>query len=443
MILTISDSAISDISMSNSDRLKDISELRPIPILRGTLRVQNGNSWVFDGNWGMTPESYDDGVMSPFKYSGRKETSEVLLDHYHPAFLRSATSPDLPPCVNPEISHPVYFSLRARNINLPSACTFNGYFVMKLQGNKQMKVEESNVKFVFSVLDETTMEVTATGENKFGVFDLTGYYDIITGDVLCQKNYRPVPIQHAQKEKKSKPSTLKRPSAALPSTTLTQVVQSASRSVAEFKKNEALSVSDLDSMNGSDQVLGRSTRKRKAPPKELGSDSEVSPTMKICLGIVKKMMQHKWSAPFNIPVDPGVLGLPDYFHVVKQPRDFGSIKEAIESGECSSVEGFTTDMRLVFFNAKLYNKAGSDIHIMAEAISKAFESALKLSQTALRKLDQGTGGGPRTPVVSTSSSRTRQARTPSGDDLAGHQSVHETRPYQRFVQPYSRVCLNA
>ena len=46
-----------------------------------------------------------------------------------------------------------------------------------------------------------------------------------------------------------------------------------------------------------------------------------------CLEVLKVLQSHQHGWVFNTPVDPVELGLPDYFHVVKQPMDLGSIKK--------------------------------------------------------------------------------------------------------------------
>jgi len=43
-----------------------------------------------------------------------------------------------------------------------------------------------------------------------------------------------------------------------------------------------------------------------------------------CQAILKGTMAGKVAAPFNTPVDPVALNLPDYFQVVKKPMDLGA-----------------------------------------------------------------------------------------------------------------------
>ncbi|KAI3770973.1 hypothetical protein L6452_02121 [Arctium lappa] len=45
-----------------------------------------------------------------------------------------------------------------------------------------------------------------------------------------------------------------------------------------------------------------------------------------------KIMKMDAAEPFNVPVNPVVLGIPDYFDVIKTPMDFGTICSNLESG---------------------------------------------------------------------------------------------------------------
>ncbi|KAK9833054.1 hypothetical protein WJX74_005940 [Apatococcus lobatus] len=80
-------------------------------------------------------------------------------------------------------------------------------------------------------------------------------------------------------------------------------------------------------------------------------------------------MRHRHSKTlFNQPVNPEKLGLPDYFEIVKQPQDFGSILTrlhgSLERGSKSrsyrSAEEVHKEVLLVFDNCKAYNRREQD-----------------------------------------------------------------------------------
>ena len=47
--------------------------------------------------------------------------------------------------------------------------------------------------------------------------------------------------------------------------------------------------------------------------------------MRKCYLVIRKMIRLSDAAPFNTPVDPVRLGIPDYFNIIKQPMDFSTI----------------------------------------------------------------------------------------------------------------------
>ncbi|CAH1450690.1 unnamed protein product [Lactuca virosa] len=50
------------------------------------------------------------------------------------------------------------------------------------------------------------------------------------------------------------------------------------------------------------------------------------------LEVIKKIMKMDAAEPFNAPVNPVALGIPDYFDVIKTPMDFGTICSNLEKG---------------------------------------------------------------------------------------------------------------
>lgn len=71
--------------------------------------------------------------------------------------------------------------------------------------------------------------------------------------------------------------------------------------------------------------------------------------------------------------DPDELGIPDYFDVIDDPMDFGTIQTRLRTEFYGSQDEFPSDMRLVFDNAKPYNPEGDDVWIAANTLSELFE----------------------------------------------------------------------
>lgn len=69
------------------------------------------------------------------------------------------------------------------------------------------------------------------------------------------------------------------------------------------------------------------------------------------------------AGPFLVPVDPVKLNIPDYFDIIKQPMDLGTIKKQLAANEIRSREEFVEKVRLVFDNAVLYNKPYDEVYL--------------------------------------------------------------------------------
>ncbi|KAL0441942.1 UNVERIFIED_CONTAM: Transcription factor GTE10 [Sesamum radiatum] len=99
--------------------------------------------------------------------------------------------------------------------------------------------------------------------------------------------------------------------------------------------------------------------------------------MKQCEALLTRLMTHQHAWIFSEPVDIVKHKIPDYFNVIKHPMDLGTVKKKLLSGQYSSPMGFAADVRLTFKNALTYNPAGHDVHVMAEVMSKYFETRWK------------------------------------------------------------------
>ena len=79
--------------------------------------------------------------------------------------------------------------------------------------------------------------------------------------------------------------------------------------------------------------------------------------------------QHGW--PFHVPVDSVNLGLPDYFKIIKQPMDMGTVKKRLENNYYWCSQECIEDLNLMFKNCYLYNKPGEvRIHVFFSFLQK-------------------------------------------------------------------------
>ncbi|KAL7212668.1 hypothetical protein ACSBR2_015365 [Camellia fascicularis] len=93
-----------------------------------------------------------------------------------------------------------------------------------------------------------------------------------------------------------------------------------------------------------------------------------------CSSILKQLMTHPSGWVFNHPVDPVKLNIPDYFSVISEPMDLGTIKSKLTNNKYCSVEEFAADVRLTFSNAMVYNPPANEVHLMAKKLNNIFNT---------------------------------------------------------------------
>jgi hypothetical protein len=92
--------------------------------------------------------------------------------------------------------------------------------------------------------------------------------------------------------------------------------------------------------------------------------------------LLKALLKHEFSWPFQKPVNTTKLHLPDYHKIVKYPMDLGTIKKRLETNYYYSAKECITDLNMMFTDCYLYNKPGEDVVIMGAALEKAFYEKL-------------------------------------------------------------------
>jgi hypothetical protein len=90
----------------------------------------------------------------------------------------------------------------------------------------------------------------------------------------------------------------------------------------------------------------------------------------------KRMLNTLWKQNqawiFHEPVDPKKLNIPDYLDIIKQPMDFGTIKNKLNSNQYLKFGEFLYDVNLVFENCIQYNGENSQVSIMCKGVREEF-----------------------------------------------------------------------
>lgn len=79
-----------------------------------------------------------------------------------------------------------------------------------------------------------------------------------------------------------------------------------------------------------------------------------------------QISQHRNGNIFHNPIKSSEA--PDYHEIIKRPMDLKTIKARIKDGVTTSSLEFQRDVYLMFANAMMYNRPGSDIFQMAEEV---------------------------------------------------------------------------
>ncbi|KAL6857127.1 hypothetical protein ACP4OV_018509 [Aristida adscensionis] len=127
------------------------------------------------------------------------------------------------------------------------------------------------------------------------------------------------------------------------------------------EKKESEDVVEVRSSPESEEK--QSTPKRQRDDKELAAALEA----------IKKVMKMDAAEPFNTPVDPVALGIPDYFDIIDTPMDFGTICQDLERGnKYMNSEDVYKDVQFIWDNCTKYNSKGDYIIELMKRVKKAF-----------------------------------------------------------------------
>ena len=76
--------------------------------------------------------------------------------------------------------------------------------------------------------------------------------------------------------------------------------------------------------------------------------------------------------PFRDKVDPERDGAKDYYEIIKNPMDLTTLRRKLIAGDYKTIEEWSTDVNLIFKNARLYNEEGSLIDLVAREMEQWF-----------------------------------------------------------------------
>lgn len=94
---------------------------------------------------------------------------------------------------------------------------------------------------------------------------------------------------------------------------------------------------------------------------------------KVCMRMLKKLNEGQDAWIFKDPVDEKKLGIADYFTIIKNPMDFGTMREKLKNHEYLCIEDFVRDIHLTFSNCMKYNGVESRVGEMCRNVQHDFK----------------------------------------------------------------------
>ncbi|CAO2828587.1 unnamed protein product [Amaranthus hypochondriacus] len=152
------------------------------------------------------------------------------------------------------------------------------------------------------------------------------------------------------------------------------VVSSKSSSPQDGKENVG---NGSRSGNGSGNGNGKSPEEKKIEEQEQKLPRRESKLNKqeleASLEVIKKIMKMDAAEPFNVPVNPVELGIPDYFDVIDTPMDFGTVRSNLENGtKYMDSEDVYKDVQYIWDNCFKYNSKGDYVVDLMKRVKKNF-----------------------------------------------------------------------
>lgn len=121
-----------------------------------------------------------------------------------------------------------------------------------------------------------------------------------------------------------------------------------------------------------------------SPPQQALQPVLMTPAeRKWCNQTIKALKKHKRAVAFLEPVNPVLFNIPDYFDIVKQPMDLGTVERKLLNDEYPTVEAFKADIQLIFYNCYLYNHSGDPVSLDAKKLEEQYHKLCKKEPSVL------------------------------------------------------------
>lgn len=202
--------------------------------------------------------------------------------------------------------------------------------------------------------------------------------------VPVKSHKAPPMVMEGETEVKELISPTATPTLSKETTNIPQLDQNASVPSVPVKEESPLASEKPSEVQSSHQE----SEHEQHPDPAAGVEPKISPALakeqlKYCATVLKGLKRHPQSPPFQQPVDPVALNIPDYFTVIKEPMDLSTITKKLESGEYKDADAFIADVRLMLNNCFTYNHPDSQVAKMGRSLEKYFSTSIGKMPTTL------------------------------------------------------------
>ncbi|CAM6016746.1 unnamed protein product [Sphagnum balticum] len=183
-----------------------------------------------------------------------------------------------------------------------------------------------------------------------------------------------------------------------PEHTTTATLSTATTSSATIKNRDSttpLKKRKFKALVGGDGVLVAETKKERPANGELvaavsnsvaatglsvhAQPAQATPSKKVLEAVLEKLKKKDTYGVFSEPVDSSLV--PDYYDVIKEPMDFGTMRRKIIKGAYVTLSLFEKDILLICSNAMRYNAPDTVYYKQARSIQNAARKALDVVAT--------------------------------------------------------------
>ncbi|CAI4037834.1 hypothetical protein SMKI_04G1680 [Saccharomyces mikatae IFO 1815] len=190
------------------------------------------------------------------------------------------------------------------------------------------------------------------------------------------------------------------PVSALKKTSRSRKKNEDSDSPLVIRRSVSTTIDNLGESGNREGISGGRPKRAIHPPKskdlfDIYEDSKpksktLQKKFRTCLKILKILMSKKNSDinfPFLQPVDPIALNLPNYFDIIKNPMDLGTISNNLMNWKYETIDQFVNDLNLVFNNCFQFNPEGNEVHSMGKKLKELFNFHWLENQNVLNEVE--------------------------------------------------------